>query len=372
MAVATFPCTTCGAELEFAPGTTSLTCRHCGGTNDIPAPADADQSHLEELDFRRAMEELAEKGEQEDRIVVHCDSCGADVQMPDRVTSKACCFCGSNIVATSRSQRLVRPRGLLPFRIDRDKARDLFSRWLAARWFAPSDLARHALIEGDAVLRHGSGLAGIYVPYWTFDCNATTSYTGQRGDDYYVTVPRTTIVNGKTVTRMVTERRTRWRWVSGVVHNSFDDILVHASTTLPGEHLSKIGKWDLANLAPYRDEFLSGFRAESYNIDLPAGFVAAQKAAEPTIRSSIHASIGGDHQRIASMHPKYADITYKHILLPVWVSAYRYNGKPYRFLINGRNGAVCGQRPYSWRKITGAVIAGVLLVAAVVFVLARS
>ncbi|MBX3409954.1 MAG: hypothetical protein KF859_08715 [Phycisphaeraceae bacterium] len=372
MPVATFPCTSCGAELEFAPGTTSLTCKHCGGANDIPAPVDDDKSHLEELDFLRTLEELAEKGEQDDRIVVHCDSCGADVKMPDRVTSKACCFCGSNIVATGRSQRLIRPRGLLPFHIDRDMARDLFARWLAGRWFAPSDLARHAMVEGDEALRHGSGITGVYVPYWTFDCDATTSYTGQRGDDYYVTVPVVTTVNGKRVTRMQRQRRTRWRWVSGVVHNSFDDILVRASTTLPADHLESIGRWDLANLAPYRDEFLSGFHAESYSVDLPAGFVAAKQASQSAIRASIQAQIGGDHQRIASMNPVYSDVTFKHILLPVWVSAYRYHGTIYRFLVNGRNGSVCGQRPYSWRKITGLVLVALAAIALIALVISMS
>ncbi|WP_353099731.1 hypothetical protein [Myroides odoratus] len=31
-------------------------------------------------------------------------------------------------------------------------------------------------------------LRGVYVPFWTYDMQAMTSYSGERGDAYYVTV----------------------------------------------------------------------------------------------------------------------------------------------------------------------------------------
>ena len=42
---------------------------------------------------------------------------------------------------------------------------------------------------------------------------------------------------------------------------------------------------------------------------------------------------------------------FKHILLPIWIASYRYNDKVFRFLINGQNGQVQGEAPYSWVKI---------------------
>jgi hypothetical protein len=52
------------------------------------------------------------------------------------------------------------------------------------------------------------------------------------------------------------------------------------------------------------------------------------------------------------MRSRYDAITYKHILLPVWLSAYRFNAKVYRFMVNARTGEVVGERPYSAWKIT--------------------
>lgn len=373
MPVATFPCTSCGAELEFKPGSHALTCPYCQAQNEIPHL----DEEVEEEDFQLALAAIESSQETIDRITVHCDSCGADIPMQENVTSQACPFCGSNVVATGKTNKLIRPKSVLPFAIDKGKARAMFERWLASLWWAPSDLKKFAAIEsvsgiaGGSTAR-GSTLTGMYLPYWTYDAAATTPYTGQRGDDYWVSVPYTTTVNGRTVTRTRQVRRTRWRWVSGTVHDRFDDILIPGSTSLPPERLAKLGHWDLKNLAPYRDEYLSGFRAESYTIGLVAGFDRAQQVMVEGIKRSIRRDIGGDHQRISEMRPHYSGITFKHILLPIWVSAYRYRGRVFRFLVNARTGTISGERPYSVWKIGFAITVALLLAAAVVLLLSRN
>ena len=365
MSVATFPCTSCGAELEFKPGTASLNCPSCGALNEIPA----DATPVEELDYEAMLASMDESADHVEAMAVHCESCGANVTLEPNVTSQSCPFCGSHIVASEQSVRVIKPKSLIPFKIERDKARAAFRRWLSSLWFAPSALKSAAFVEGDANIKHGSGLAGVYLPFWTYDCRVDTTYTGQRGDDYWVTVPRTVMVNGKPQTRMVQERRTRWTWVSGAVRNGFDDVLVVATTSLPPERVVEIGNWSTKELIPYRNEYLAGFRAEAYTIDLPAGFTAAQGKMRPTIESTIRSDIGGDHQRIATLSPTYRDVTFKHILLPIWVSAYRYNGKIFRFLVNGATGTISGERPYSAWKITFAVIAGLILIGIVILII---
>src|SRR2546428_235005 len=79
--------------------------------------------------------------------------------------------------------------------------------------------------------------------------------------------------------------------------NQFDDILVLASNSLPRNIADRLEPWDLKNLVPYRDEYLSGFVAESYQIDLPQGFDIARGIMDEYIRQSIVRDIGGDHQR---------------------------------------------------------------------------
>lgn len=318
---------------------------------------------IDEIDYHAQLEELGKSEPLEQHPTVKCEACGAEADRPPNVTSLACPFCTSPMVALDHCRKLIKPKSLLPFSITRESAVSRFREWMHGLWFAPSDLKTFA--------RSDQAVTGMYVPYWTYDCNTVTPYSGQRGDDYYVTESYTALVNGKSVARTRQVKKTRWRDVSGVVRNTFDDLLVPASHSLPDQHIHALEPWDLNNLAPYKDEYLAGFRAESYQVELADGFDIAKTLMDPAIRGSIHSDIGGDHQRISHMQPQYNDITYKHVLLPIWISAYRYRDRVFRFLVNARTGEVQGERPYSGWKI-GLTIAAVVVVAIVaVFFLAR-
>jgi len=210
------------------------------------------------------------------------------------------------------------------------------------------------------------------MPFWTYDCIATTDYEGQRGEDYWVTETYTTTVNGKLTTQTRQVRKTRWYPASGTVVDDFNDVLVPASTSLPLNNQVNAEPWSndgtLSELVPYDDAYLAGFRCESYGIDLPAGFEGAKQRMRPTIEGTIRADIGGDHQRISSMRSSYDHITFKHILLPLWVSAYRFNRKLYRVLINGRTGELIGDRPYSKWKIGTLIFLAVLAIAIIALI----
>lgn len=337
-----FPCSNCGAKLEFAPGTTSLVCPFCQTQNTISG---ADKP-VEERDFRAAVAELAHAAAKVEHFSVKCDACGAEINKPPSVTSMTCPFCASNIVMTAMAATHIKPWGVLPFLVTKEQATQKFRDWLRSRWFAPSALKRDGQID--------QRLSGVYVPAWTFDAGTTSAYTGERGDAYYVTV-RT----GKTTT---TQRRIRWTPASGVVAHDFDDVLVLASRSLPTDKAESLEPWDTARVVPYADDYLAGFKAECYQIDLPEGFGIAQGIIAEAINQLIRADIGGDEQRIHSVDTDYHGITFKHLLLPVWISAYRYAEKVYRFLVNARTGEVQGERPYSWVKITLAVLCGLLLI----------
>lgn len=208
----------------------------------------------------------------------------------------------------------------------------------------PSDLKRYA--------NNPDKLNGMYMPYWTYDSNTSSSYTGQRGINRTQTY--TAYENGKSVTR--TRTVTDWYPCAGHVSNNFDDVLVLASRSLPEKYADALEPWDLKELTDYNSKFLAGFRSEVYQVDMKDGFGKAKGKMEVVIRQSVNRDIGGDHQRIISLNTAYNDITFKHILLPVWISAFRYGDKTYRFMINGRTGEVQGERPWSWIKITLLVV----------------
>jgi ribosomal protein S27E len=344
-------CKNCAAKLTFAPGTTSLKCEYCGAENEIEVKNDA----VQEIDFEAFINEKYSSVQKQEISTVRCEGCGAQTTFDPNVVSELCAFCGSVLVVKDpTSQSIVRPGSLLPFKIDTNKAFGQFQTWLNKLWFAPSDLKKFATQQ--------EKLKGMYIPYWTYDSNTYSRYTGERGDDYQATETYTTTENGQSVTKTRTVTKTRWHSVSGNVNNVFDDVLVLASKSLPKGHTDKLEPWDLEELINYDEKFLSGFRTETYQVDMKDSFTEAKVKMEPVIRDTVNHDIGGDHQRISTLSTTYNDITFKHILLPIWISAYRYNEKIYRFLVNGRTGEVQGERPWSWIKISLAILAGLAII----------
>jgi DNA-directed RNA polymerase subunit RPC12/RpoP len=351
-----YTCSQCGAKVNFAPGTSALKCPYCSFEIQIA------QSNVQiaELDYQSFLEKAGGEKESSEAQRVKCDKCGAETTMPPESAAGICPFCGANMVFTGSVSRLIKPEALLPFKISQKEAFDSFRRWIRKLWFAPGDLKKYAESEGK--------LAGVYVPYWTYDSDTTTFYSGERGDYYYTTENYTVQENGRTVVRSRQVRHTRWTPAAGTVHNSFDDILILASKSLPRKYADSLEPWDLPNLVAYADEYISGFRAESYQISLPEGFEAAKAVMAGIIQNSIRQDIGGDEQRIHSTQTQYGNITFKLILLPVWLSAYRFRDKVFRILINARTGEVQGERPFSGWKIAGAILAGLLIAGVVILV----
>ncbi len=354
-----FKCPQCGGGLEFSPGATAQKCQYCEHEIVIPQS----EAEIKELDFHEYLSSAAAHEEMQDVTVVTCKSCAASITLDPNITSDECPYCASTLVVVGGSVKELKPKSLLPFKVTKDAGLDAYKKWIKSLWFAPNKLKQFAKLNNK--------LAGIYIPYWTYDANTTTWYTGQRGEDYYVTQHYTTTVNGKTVSRTRQVRKTRWYHVSGVVWDNFDDILVLASKSLPKKHADNLEPWDLHNLEPYNDAFLSGFRTESYQVDLETGMDEAKTVMDDKIRQSVERDIGGDHQRIDSTRSQYDNVKFKHILLPIWLSAYRFNDKVFRFLVNGRTGEVQGERPYSWLKITLTVLAVIAVIAAVSYWFSR-
>jgi len=346
MAGERYRCSACGGDLVFQPGQPGLVCPHCGASQAI---GDSD-GEVREQDFRAAVAAAAQAEPTLERREVTCNGCGARVTLDAGVQSDRCPYCATQLAAAANPVQLLQPRALLPFALKRPQAQRLFHRWLRSRWFAPSSLRHMAGWEG--------ALQGVYVPYWTYDAHTVTQYTGARGEDYWVTESYTTVVNGKTVHRTRQVRRTRWYPAAGVVENRFDDILVLASRSLPTAQADLLEPWNLVALVPYDERYLQGFRVESYQLGLEEGFGVAANRMQPQIRETVCHDIGGDHQRVHSMDVAYPEITFKHILLPVWVSSYRHRNRLYRIMVNAITGEVQGERPYSVVKILLAVLGG--------------
>lgn len=353
-----FPCTRCGGMLTYAIGTDAMECRYCGHNNPI---VDSEEQ-IHELDLPSGLQRLdsARKlGATE--TVLKCPNCAAEFSMAATLHASDCPFCGTAVVTSTGDVQEFSPQALLPFSITETQAREAYRKWISGRWFAPGKLKKFA--------REDNGLNGIYIPYWTYDSDTVTAYSGQRGDTYYVQQSFTVVENGRRVRRTRMVPKIRWTPVQGRTDRHFDDVLIGATRTLPRKITDWLQPWDLENLVPYTEDYLAGFQSEVYQVALDEGFGYAKKVMLSIIRDDVRRHIGGDHQQIHHVHTQHDDTTFKHVLLPLWSAAFEFRGKPYRFVVNGRNGKIRGERPYSVVKIAFAVIAGAVALGGMVYVM---
>lgn len=357
-----YPCEQCGADLRFQPGATNLVCDHCGHSQAVASPGRDRLASMAEVDYDAATANRLPPAMLEETRVLSCPNCGAQVEFDPAVHSAECPFCATPVVSDTGLHRHIKPQALIPFQLSEEDARSALSRWLGRLWFAPNGVKEYA--------RKGRRIQGIYTPFWTFDADTRSRYSGARGVYYYES--RTVRVKGPNgmETRQKRIRKTRWTPVSGRVARHFDDVVVLASSSLPRGYVDSLEPWDLSQLEAYRPDFLAGFRAEGYTIDLPDGHRIARQKMDQIIRKDVRRDIGGDEQRVGSVDTDVSDETFKHILLPLWIAAYKFRGKSYRFMVNGQTGEVQGERPWSLIKIAIAVII-VALIAAGVFYLSE-
>ena len=341
--VKTYYCTNCGAVMEFDVSSQNLKCPSCG--NEIEIKNDKSKVVEHQL-TRKAINSI--KAEEKKSISMECEGCGAIVEVDSTSTATTCPYCGSNYVLAKKQMDALIPDGVVPFRIDKVKIGEIYHDWIKSRWLAPNTLK--SLYQTDKI-------QGIYMPFWTFDADVDASYQAMGGEDYEVTYEDD---DGNTHT----EIKTRWYPTSGHVHNFFDDVLIRASDKLKSNLLNSM-VYNTQNISSFSPDYMSGYCSEIYTVDLDDAHREAINKMENEMRSLCESDVLRRYDRVRglSMDSYYQNETYKHVLLPVYSTAYYYNGKEYHVLINGQSGVIVGEYPKSAFKIAAIVVAILVIMA---------
>lgn len=346
-------CPSCGAKLSYSPGQ-KMVCDYCGYEEAVKDTAPAAGSRTPDAQNgavgggrgrlqpnRKGVHkgqvvieiplQLAEENANYDwgteKVNIKCQSCGAYITCDPTQISETCPYCEANLVTAEQNDKAMAPQGICPFNIDEKKARKAHEQWLDDLWFAPNDVKKKAV---------GGKLTGIYAPYWSFDAECFCTYKGEysRG-------------SGK---------HKSWYRCQGSFNHFFDDYLLQASNKEHADLIHEVEPFETTHCKPYNPQYVAGFSSERYSIGVKEGWEMAQtnifnQDINDIIRQDIKKYHPGSDTRVSSKQLTFNDVSFKYLLLPLWLSTYRYNGKVYHFIVNGQTGKVAGDRPYSFWKI---------------------
>ena len=261
-----------------------------------------------------------------------CQGCGASMSYDASAQTLRCPFCGSSRLESQPDAMSLAPNRVVPLEVDRDSAVATMRRWLGKGFWRPSDLSERAAV---------TAMTAVYVPYWVFTARTFTHWTadssqtpfGARGD---------------------------WVPMSGEHHGSYAGLLVGASGVLTPAETNALCPFDLARGVATDQMDLENVTVEQFRVQRKYARPLARQGLENLERQACAQHVPG-RQRNLKVNVRLEGLSSEPVLLPIWVMAYRYQDRVFRFLINGQTGKATGQAPTSWRKISVAVILAILI-----------
>ena len=327
-------CPGCGAPVTWDPASKALRCESCGARTEVAAEPGAGTTHtLEEASHR-----WPDRPRRPGILRLQCAECGAVVEaLPGALTAR-CAFCGSAEVAEAKDDgRSFPPDAVLPFTVSREAATAAYRRWLGGHWLRPGGLARRSHLES---------LVPVYVPFFAFDFATHTEWGSDLGH------LETDVDAGGHVRLRVKD----WRRVVGELNHRWRGVLAQGSTGIPEALWRSLEPFPVADAAPYDPRFLAGFAAEGAGAQPLAAWQAVRATTEAREREAAAAEVPEGQHRNLTAKVSYRDVHFRHVLLPVWVAAYRYRGRVFRFGVNGATGEVAGRAPRSGLRLAAVAL----------------
>lgn len=342
----TSDCDSCGGDMSYDPELRQLKCNFCGSTQEI----DFTSNQVEEIALEEMHAYENESNWQMEAKVIECKNCGGQTVANAEDETAYCAFCGSqHMVVHTDGDTGLRPQGILPYEVSFKAAKARMDTWVKQRWLAPTDLKERF---------RGKHLKGVYMPYWTFDAHVYSTYQCRVGQFYYV---------GSGNQR---NRKTKWRAHSGTYHKFYDDQLILGIDSDEAGLMKNIEPFrtDSDKVLDYKPDYLAGYLAKKHTIKPNAAWMLSKESMANEIGDEIKGNMPEDTFDSYRQTVSYKDVTFKHILLPVYMTAYEYNNTVYNVMINGQTGEVQGKAPVSPIKVAGLVFLGIMIAVIVLII----
>lgn len=272
-----------------------------------------------------------------------CRKCGATTAFDAATQGLKCAFCGSVALdALGEGKTKIPPSGLLPFAIDAARAQGEFRRWLGQGFWRPGDLASSSAV---------SQIRQLYLPIWNFSGETHT---------YWCADSSQTPLGA----------RADWCPKSGEHAGAYGGILIPATASLTADELGAIGNFNLADLHPPSPGATKDIPVEAPSVSRRRARRQAQKVFESLESSACERLVPG-RARNTHVNVMVTKTVSTLLLAPVWIFAYTYKEKVFRFVMNGQTGQFTGEAPTSRTKVAIAIAIVVAIIAIILALAAK-
>ena len=322
-----YACPNCGGNLKFDIPSQQLACEYCQTQADPYSFEDKDEQKFANQDY--------------EVTVFSCPQCGGEIVSTDNSAAEFCTFCGASTILHSRLRNEKRPNYIIPFKKTKEDCKKEYSALMKKAIFAPDALKDPKYIDG---------FRGIYMPYWAF-------YVEQQGD-FQLSGSRTRRRGDYIITDHYN--------LKGDIDAYYKGLSYDASSSFDDNISEKLAPFDVKGMKAFTPAFLSGFYADTADVDSEEYRVEAENFATEEsakiIRSNpefagmaISGSLGAS---ALGTHTKEVDST----MFPVWFMSYRNAGRVAYATVNGQTGKVVTDLPVDTRKyLWGSLILAVPL-----------
>ena len=324
-------CPGCGGGLKFNIKFQQMVCDYCNVSYD-PYAFDQKTSDAEENTYF-------------DTTIYTCPQCGGELLGTDNAAASFCSFCGSSTILYSRISKSKRPRYIIPFKKSKEDCKTAYSARVKKALFLPKELKKAEYIDG---------FRGIYMPYWSVK-------EVQKGP---------IVIKAKTSERHGDYIITKHYSISGEIDASYDGISHDASSSFYDNISERLAPYDIKERADFTPGFLSGFYADTADVDSNAYIPESTDfAVSSSYRSLIkhpefkHYDIESDSVNKDSLHSYVESVSAT--MYPVWFMSYRNKDRVAYATVNGQTGKVVADLPIAPFKY----LVGSFIIAAILFAL---
>lgn len=325
-----FKCPSCGSPLKYSAEKRRFSCEYCGGDFDFETVQNADVNADTEFDWGDYKENVPNET-LEGTVSYVCKSCGAEIVTDATTAASLCPYCGSTIVMEENVSGMIKPNGIIPFRVDKKQLKDIVANYCRGHRLLPKNFITEQRIEK---------IQGMYVPFWLYDCHAD----GSMG------------FNGTRVRTWSDARyhytETSYYYVDCEGEMSFSQVPVDGSFRMGDPLMDSLEPFDFKDIQEFAYGYLSGFVADRFDQDADSCLPRATARIKSSVATAFTQSVRGYYATLSPgrSHIGLDQTKVNYVLLPVYFITTSFNGEKYEYAVNGQTGKMVGQLPVDPRR----------------------